>query len=351
MALPTTRRIWLAGLGGLAVTHVVGCAGRAANGAVGLSTPGADGGPRDAEQDADVRPLDEHVADDRVGPSPVASSSAPPPLPSELRLPPRSAGAETGSAFIERIEGLGRAAIDEEVVAAITAGNVPSFERRLLPITVGGDGAPSAVLHVMCDYLAIGSDEDFMRMPMTSAAAQRLCDLLDASLPTKKLVDVIYAQATAKLPPSYIDGGPTEGTLADFTFHQKTLEERRHARGFALGALTAGHKKDLVLSARMVERPGHVAIYGWHRREGDPIQPLSCTHSCRYADYSHGVRLVAEAMTIDDQPHRVSDVLVDPELADLLSDEGPLPMVAYPTELPEYTGPARGSKPKKRSRS
>jgi hypothetical protein len=318
-----------------------------------LSSPSADGAPSPTgDGDGFVGGEGARATEAPPPPRPaaVATSSAPPPPP-ELRLPARPAGAETGSAFIERIEGLGRGAIDEAVVAAVTAGNVPSFERRLLPLTIEGDGGPRAVLHVMCDYLAIGSDEDFIRMPMTSAAAQRLCDLLDASLPTKKLVDLIYAQATAKLPPSYIDGGPTEGTLADFTFHQKTLEERRQARGFPLGVLTAGHKKDLVLTVRMAERPGHVAIYGWHRKEGDPIQPLSCTHSCRYADYSHGVRLISEAMTIDGEPHRVSDVLVDPGLADLLSDEGPLPLVAYPTELPEYTGPSRSGKTKKRSRS
>ena len=193
-----------------------------------------------------------------------------------------------------------------------------------------------------CDYLAIGSDDDFIRMPMTSAAAQRIADLVDASLPTRKLVDVIYREAEAKLPPSWIDGGPTEGTLSDFIHHQKTLEQKRVARGFPLGVLTAGDKKDIVLTPRMVDKPGRVAIYGWHRKEGDPIQPLSCVHSCRYADYSHGVRLIAQAMTIDGKPFRVSDVLVDPERADLLSDEGPLPEVAYPTVLPPY----EGSKPK-----
>jgi len=264
-----------------------------------------------------------------------------PPAPPELDLPARAAGAETGSAFIERLEGLGRAAIDEEVVAAVAAGNVPAFERRLVPIEIASDDGRRARLFVTVDYLAIGSDDDFIRMPMTSAAAQRIADLVDASLPTRKIVDAIYDQAPSKLPPSFIDGGPTEGTLRDFSEHQATLEERRKARGFALGTLTAGDKKDLVLSRRMLERADHVVIYGWHRKSGDPIQPLSCAHSCRYADYSHGVRLVQEDMTIDGKPYRVSEVLEDPELADLLSDEGPLPLLAYSTVLPEYTG--RGS--------
>ncbi len=253
-----------------------------------------------------------------------------------LALPARPPNAETGSAFIKRIEGLGRAAIDEEVMIAVQAGNVPPFERVLLPIEIADEAIGRAVLHVMCDYLAIGADDDFIRMPMTSAAAQRIANLVDATLPTRKLVDLVYRQATAKLPPSWIDGGPTEGTLVDFTRHHKMLEKRRIAAGFPLGMLTAGDKKDIVLSRRMEEKPGRVGIYGWHRKEGDPVQPLSFVHSCRYADYSHGVRLVAEAMTIDDKPFRVSDVLVDPDRADLLSDEGPLTEVAYPTVLPAY---------------
>jgi hypothetical protein len=318
----------LAGLGGVTITHVLGCASRP-SGVVGLALPVTPDRPSPS------------VSSAPAAPAPERKTAAPPPTPvraPELALPARPDGAETGSAFIRRIEGLGRAAIDDEVWAAVRAGNVPPFERHFLPIEIDDEALGLAVLHVTCDYLAIGSDEDFMRMPMTSAVAQRIADLVDASLPTRKLVDVIYRAATAKLPPSWIDGGPTEGTLADFIHHQKTLEARRLAKGFALGVLTAGDKKDIVLSPRMVEKPGRVAIYGWHRSDGDPIQPLSCVHSCRYADYSHGVRLVSEAMTINGEPHRVSEVLADPVLADLLSDEGPLPEIAYPTVLPDYEG-------------
>ena len=60
------------------------------------------------------------------------------------------------------------------------------------------------------------------------------------------------------------------------------------------------------------------------------IQKLSTAHSLKYADYSHGVRLVRAEMTIDGEPHQVIDVLRDPKLSVLLSDEGPLEVVAYP---------------------
>jgi hypothetical protein len=264
-----------------------------------------------------------------------------------LDLPERPAGAETGSAFLERNEGLGRSAMDEAIAAAILAGNVPSYLRRLVPITIDAGEGSSAVLHVTCDYLAVGSDEDFVRMPMTSAAAQRIANQLGASLPTPKLVDDIYRQAVVRLPPSWIDGGPTEGTLQDYAVHQERLEEHRLRGGHPLGVLTAGHKKDIVLCDLVAERPGRVAIYGWHKREGEVVQPLSTAHSCRYADYSHGVRLVAQGMTLDGKPQRVDDVLRDPDLAAILTGEGPLSVTQYATVLPEYTGPARKKKKKR----
>lgn len=342
-----TRRVWLAGLGGYVTTHLAGCAAEArpAPQAPRAVVPGP-GEPDDAAAPASV----ELTGADSPGVPSSAPEASPAPAPApRLGLPPRKPGAETGSQFLERIEGLGRAAIDEQVVAAVSAGNVPPYERALVPLTLRDEKGERGKLWVMCDYLAIGSDEDFIRMPMTSAAAQRLANLLDASLPTPKLVDLIFEQAPAKLPPSYIDGGPTDDSLEDFIVHQAKLEERRKRAGFELGLLTAGHKKDIVLSARLAERDDRVAIYGWHKRDGEVIQPLSCKHSCRYADYSHGVRLIAQQITLDGKARRLSDVLADERLSALLSDEGPLPVVSYPTTLPEYVPPGKKKGDKKKS--
>lgn len=284
---------------------------------------------------AGAAPADEGVDAEATHEAPSDGPTTP-----VLDLPERPSGAETGSEFLARTEGLGRSAMDEAISEAILAGNVPSYQRRFVPITVEAEGRV-ATLHVLCDYLAVGSDEDFVRMPMTSAAAQRIANRVGATLPTPKLVDEIYRQAVVKLPPSWIDGGPTEGTLADYKTHHDTLEERRLRGGHPLGVLTAGHKKDIVLCELVAERPGRVAIYGWHKREGSVVQPLSTAHSCRYADYSHGVRLVDQQMRVGSEIVRVSDALADAELAYLLSDDGPLSVMSYPTELPPYEGPKK----------
>lgn len=336
------RRVWLEVCGGAALLHVAGCAAPIEAG-VGRSTQ-----PRPAPSPPSAVPPDRPAPE--APPEPITEAPPEPPEIPELALPPRPEGAETGSQFLERLEGMGRAATDEEIVTAVLAGNVPPYQRCFVPLEIESPEGHVARLWVTCDYLAIGSDEDFVRIPMTASAAQRIADRLDAILPTRKLVDAIYGSAPQKLPPSYIDGGPTEGTLDDYAVHQAKVEKRRLAAGYALGVLTAGHKKDLVLSKRLLEHPDSVAIYGWHLREGEVIQSLSTRHSRRYADYSHGVRLIAQAMTIDGEARRVCDVLEDQALAPLLCDEGALPMVAYPTTLPSYLPDASRQKKKKRPR-
>ncbi len=335
------RRVFLLGAG-VAVSHVVGCAP-----AMTQAVPGRAGQPVRAPRgvvpppptEAAVEPEDEEAPTD--GPTEPDFS---------LKLPQRRKGALTGSAFLDRAAGLGRAGFDDAVYEEIAAGNIPEHQRRLLPVVVTSDAGRSAKLRVLCDYLAIGSDDDFIRMPMTSAAAQRIADLTETMLPTPKLVDEIYKQAVARLPPSYIDGGPTEDEIADFLFHHDKLEKNRKNLGFPLGVLTAGDKKDIVLCERLPQRPDRVAIYGWHKNDSTVIQPLSTMHSCRYADYSHGVRLIDQRVEIDGELHLLGEMLRDPELAELVSDEGPLDVVAYPTTLPEYAGPSKKKKKKKRKK-
>ena len=55
------------------------------------------------------------------------------------------------------------------------------------------------------------------------------------------------------------------------------------------GELRAGHKKDVVITNLLSERPKRVAIYGWHFPSSEPIQPLTTVHVDWYVDYSHGI--------------------------------------------------------------
>jgi hypothetical protein len=102
------------------------------------------------------------------------------------------------------------------------------------------------------------------------------------------------------------------------------IDDQTHAMGAQLGELVSGDKKDVVMSNRLAAHLGRIAIYGWHRAAGQPIQPLSTVHGANYADYSHGIRLVSEWAMIDGKLRLVRDILHDPSTAAVLSDEGPI---------------------------
>ncbi len=246
-------------------------------------------------------------------------------------VPARADGALTGSQFLDRARDVTGPQRDALVLNELADGNVPSFLRQLVPVTLrsGGsaDAAISVTVCVMPDYLAVGNDRDFAYVPMGLEGALDVANLYGFVLPTRKLVDAIYRESTVRLEPQPLPAGPEMRSTAYLAHHDQMVAAQRAARGAALGELTAGGKKDLVLTPRLWQVPGRVAIYGWHRDEHSPIQPLSTVHGARYADYSHGIRLVASIVFVNGVAKSMAEALADPRLASLLSDEGPLPNV------------------------
>jgi len=265
-----------------------------------------------------------------------------------LDLPPRPADALTGTEFAKRIAPLDLAEREREIVAQITSGNVPNFLRKLCPVTATSvieSKTNSATFYTTPDYLAIGSDDDYFLMPISPNTAQRIADALHCSLPTPKMVDEIYAAAEVKLAPSPITPSPAMTTVPLFSNHNVTVRAQRaeQLQAHPLGALVAGHQKDVVISGYLASAPGKVAIYGWHQTNGVPIQPLYLRHAAAWVDYSQCTRLVQQKMTVNGVPNTVAEVLADPALAGLLSNEGPISDPRYPTNaLPPL--PAQASR-------
>ena len=246
-------------------------------------------------------------------------------------IPSRSLGAPAGSEFAHQIESLSGLERDERIQAQLLAGNVPQFLRRLAPVTITARDSDHPVEITVCvlpDYLAVGSDNDFMFVPLGLEAALDIADRFGFDLPTAKLVDAIYAESAVKLPPVPLPAGDQMRSTDYVVHHSELISRQRNAIGAQLGELTAGDKKDLVLTNRLWQIPGRVAIYGWHRSADQPIQPLSTVHGARYADYSHGVRLVSSIVYVNGVRRSMEDVLSEPRLAALLSSEGPLTRIA-----------------------
>lgn len=240
-------------------------------------------------------------------------------------IPARAANASAGSDFVQQSAELSEAARETAIAEELIAGNLPGFLRRLRPVTLAAPRDDLRVtVCVMPDYLALGSDEDFLRLPMGLPTALDVAGRFGFLLPTARMVDAIYEQAEVRLRPQPLPPGDTMRSIAYFWQHQGRIQAQRLALGASLGALMAGQKKDVVLTNRLLAKPGRVAIYGWHESAGRPIQPLSTVHGARYADYSHGVRLVSAVAYVDGVARPLADLLEDPRLAGLVSDEGPI---------------------------
>ncbi len=249
-----------------------------------------------------------------------------------FNLPLRPADAATGRAFAEQVKSLDLDAREAAIFAEISRGDFPEHQRRFVavPITATlSDGARRAgTLEVMPDCLAVGSDADFLRIPMRPQTAQRLADTFGCVIPTRKMIDAIDAAATVRLAPAPLT--EDRESVAAFVLSNQKIEAQR--AGKPLGELVTGAKKDVVLTPRIFERPQRLAIYGWRNLDGSVIQPLTTVHWDRYVDYSHGVRLVRNTILINGEREFINDLLVDPARCALVSDEGPITPPRYPDD-------------------
>jgi len=234
-----------------------------------------------------------------------------------------------GNDFYHQAFGMKWQERDSFAVKEILAGNIPSFltkfEKIKVSITDSITGKTiKAEYFVSPDYLSIGTDEDWARINITPLAAQKIADSFNCFLPTRKMVDDIYKAAKIKLEPvpmfAFRDSTPT------MWHHHLIIEGQRQGRK----GLIAGIQKDVVISGKISRdpKPDRVAIYGWHKLDGIPIQPLYTGHIYWWVDYSQGIRLVYRKIKVGPKGllrrkkwMDYIDVLNDPVLRKLLCDE------------------------------
>lgn len=267
------------------------------------------GGPRDYSRWVDADPVR----------APTIFNERP-----SLPLPARPKDADSGSQFAPRLEALTSVEREAAIRGEILRGNVPGYLRYLKPISVeaiGGDGKWHwGVYFVTADYLAVGSDDDFLRLPMTPQTAQAIATHCEAALVTVKVSNDVFEHAEQRLEPRPLTNEREK--VRTFVQHHQIIEAQRGER--KPGLLISGIKKDVVVSNRLAERPERVAIFGWHQADGKPIQPLYVGHVDWYVDYSHGIRLMSRRMIVDGEEREVQGVLRDAAVCGLISDEGPI---------------------------
>lgn len=235
---------------------------------------------------------------------------------------PERTSTTTGNEFYHKAFAMKWAARDSFVVKEALAGNVPDFLKKFSAINVSitdsfTDKTINATYYVSPDYLSIGNDNDWARINITPHAAQRIADSFHCFLPTRKIADDIYKAASVKLEPvpmyAFRDSTPT------MWHHHLIVEGQRKGRK----GLIAGIQKDVVISGKISRdpKPDRVAIYGWHKLDGKPIQPLYTGHIYWWVDYSQGIRLVYRKIKVQGKWMDYMDVLKDPHLQKLLCDE------------------------------
>jgi hypothetical protein len=251
-------------------------------------------------------------------------------------LPPRQPGAQmTGSQFLTevlhadpanpQVKGITGPARERAILAQIEAGNIPDFLRQPKTVRVEDKKGNVAEIEVMPDYMAIGTNEDYVRVPMTPTLAKTIADQYGLQLPTKKLVGDIYNSADVKLSAVGLVRDANDTNYMDgngfYLKHNRIIQSQLGR--VQPGMLVAGEKKDLIISHFAETHPTKLDYFGFFDRNGHAIQGAhGGPHNINYVDYSHGARFISQDVVVNGQHRRYDDVLRDPQFAGLLSDEG-----------------------------
>ncbi len=232
---------------------------------------------------------------------------------------PRVEGSMDGSAFGSSISSMPNGEARElAIYQQLTLGNIPEFLRRGLPITIE-EGGHRVTFWTMPDFLSIGDNGDFLRMPMRPTTAQKAAALFNAQLPTRKMVDAIL-KAFHVVDFAGFSHRPMQAvpTFRECNARiQQELGEHLPENGLD------GPMKTVIIARKRPKK--NVAIYGGKWSTGKLVQGPAIqmsAHTIDYLDYSHGIRWVYQMCLVDDQLWFIDDVLQDRDLCVLLSDEG-----------------------------
>jgi len=167
-----------------------------------------------------------------------------------------------------------------------------------------------------------------VRHPMADAVAE----FFDAYLPTTRIGDLAFLQADARLVPQNQIPNKRMARTHRMIAHHLAVERARAGRG----GLVRDGGKDWATS-NLVDAH-HAINFGWHKQGatfkspgGLPVlQGVSNWHDADHVDYSQVIHLVRGDMVVAGQKRQLVDVMRDPKLCALVSDEGPIKHPRHP---------------------
>ncbi|MDI1450630.1 hypothetical protein [Polyangium sp. 6x1] len=227
----------------------------------------------------------------------------------------------------------------------------PERENAIMQSVENGDMAPvswvpvlneaaghTITLLVSADALRIGTAEAPLRVSVTARTMQRIADMLGCVLPTVRICDLIWAQAAVKITPCIYPPNAEMATTARMIEYDAAVSKKVEGRS----GLVENIGKNWCISNRLLGMKGMAANYGFYdnepryrsgTNEQGPYrlwQPLGTRHNMDHVDYSQVARLVSRTCYVDGAKRDLVDILTDPTLAALVSDDGPLKLVRLP---------------------
>ncbi len=202
------------------------------------------------------------------------------------------------------------------------------------PITASGNGRTVTFLF-SARPLRVGG----VFVNVSATIQQQCADALGALLPTPKMMDLAWLARGATIPPMVM---PIASTAQAMLAASARLDK---AMGDAPGALVC--QKTWCIANSLATKPGTALNYGffclptagtsWNGiateacvsfplqpQKGRVIQGQGWAHNAQHLDYSQVAPFVHRTCQVDGHDADLADVLVDPELAPLVSHEGVL---------------------------
>jgi hypothetical protein len=249
-------------------------------------------------------------------------------------MPPRaSSGAlMTGTQFIATLPPKSGSQRENQILNAVKNGNMAPVSWMEVTSAVSGH---TLTLIVSADAMRIGTAEDSVRVSTTPRTMQQVADMLNCVLPTQRVCDLVWAQATVRATPDILKASPDMGDTSWMVEYNTAVDKKVAGQA----GLIENTGKNWCLTNKLVGHPGQAANYGWYDasapyhsgpQERGPYkvwQPLATAHNLDHVDYSQVVRLVSRVCFVDGAQRDLKDILKDATLAALASDEGPLQLV------------------------
>lgn len=230
-----------------------------------------------------------------------------------------------GSEWLAKLPNLPGPTRDQMVLDAVSSGLAYCGWEQIKSTVPGHE----AIFFVTDDAFRVDlEDGSRFRFQVSAQLAQKCANILSANLPTPKIMDLSYQQATVKLAAALLTAKPDMVTTDKSKLYNKEVEKRRAGRT----GLIRDCGKAWVVSNKMSKGLLIAVNHGFY----DPKaiytgangikmwQNRGAAHDRTHTDYSQTLILTSSYCLLDGAQCPIEELMTHPTLSFLVSDEGRL---------------------------